>query len=49
MNPTDRTAPTAPYVPQIRLYQDWLQRTRQLQFADYPALWRWSVTDLDAF
>jgi acetoacetyl-CoA synthetase len=49
MNPTDRTASTAPYVPQIRLYQDWLQRTRQLQFADYPALWRWSVTDLDAF
>ncbi|MBJ7420015.1 MAG: AMP-binding protein, partial [Rhodoferax sp.] len=41
--------PKPPYVPQIRLYQDWLQSTRQLHFADYPALWRWSVTDLDAF
>jgi acetoacetyl-CoA synthetase len=43
------THPKPPYVPQIRLYQDWLQSTHQLQFADYPALWRWSVTDLDAF
>ena len=49
MTPTARTAPTPPYIPQIRLYQDWLQRTRHLQFADYPALWRWSVTDLDTF
>ena len=49
MRPTAPTHTTPPYIPQIRLYQDWLQSTRQLQFADYPALWRWSVTDLDAF
>ena len=36
-------------VPQIRLYQDWLQRTRGLSFDSYDALWRWSVADLDAF
>ncbi len=39
----------APFVPHIRLYQDWLQRERGLHFADYDALWRWSVKDLDAF
>ena len=38
-----------PYVSQIRLYQDWLARERGLRFADYDALWRWSVTELDAF
>ena len=37
------------YVPQIRLYQDWLERERGLRFADYDALWRWSTTELDAF
>ncbi|MDP3673026.1 MAG: acetoacetate--CoA ligase [Telluria sp.] len=40
---------TAPYVPQIRLYQDWLRETRGQSFDDYDALWRWSVTDLSAF
>ncbi|MDD2711549.1 MAG: acetoacetate--CoA ligase, partial [Simplicispira sp.] len=40
---------TAPYLPQLRLYQDWLRATRGLTFDDYDALWRWSVTDLDAF
>ena len=40
---------TAPYVPQIRLYQDWLRTQRGLVFDDYDALWHWSVTDLDAF
>ncbi|MFM9899533.1 MAG: acetoacetate--CoA ligase [Polaromonas sp.] len=39
----------APHIPQIRLYQDWLQRTRGLQFTDYEALRHWSVTDLPAF
>ncbi|MDR0216499.1 MAG: acetoacetate--CoA ligase [Comamonas sp.] len=39
----------APYIPQIRLYQDWLRETRGLSFADYDALWRWSTSDLDAF
>ncbi|WP_096670024.1 acetoacetate--CoA ligase [Polaromonas sp. AET17H-212] len=40
---------SAPYIPQIRLYQNWLRDTRQLSFDNYDALWRWSVTDLDAF
>ncbi|MES2509187.1 MAG: acetoacetate--CoA ligase [Pseudomonadota bacterium] len=40
---------SAPDIPQIRLYQNWLRDTRGLTFHDYDALWRWSVTDLDAF
>jgi len=40
---------TAPYLPQIRLYQNWLREQRGLSFDDYDALWRWSTTDLDAF
>ena len=40
---------TAPYIPQLRLYQDWLRTQRGLVFDDYDALWRWSTTDLDAF
>ncbi len=40
---------SAPDIPQIRLYQNWLRDTRGLTFNDYDALWRWSVTDLDAF
>ena len=40
---------TPPYVPQIRLYQNWLRDQRGLGFANYHELWRWSVTDLDAF
>ncbi len=43
------TTATPPYVPQIRLYQDWLRDQRGLPFADYHALWRWSTTDMDAF
>ncbi|KQW58216.1 acetoacetate--CoA ligase [Variovorax sp. Root411] len=39
----------APNIPQIRLYQDWLRETRGLAFDGYDALWRWSVTELDAF
>jgi acetoacetyl-CoA synthetase len=27
----------------------WLARERGLDFDGYPALWRWSVTDLDGF
>ena len=38
-----------PHVPQIRLYQDWLRQRHGLRFDDYDALWRWSVTELDAF
>ncbi len=39
----------APYIPQVRLYRDWLRTQRGLDFPDYDALWRWSVTDLDAY
>ncbi|MFT4241007.1 MAG: acetoacetate--CoA ligase [Acidovorax sp.] len=41
--------PPAPFVPQIRLYQNWLCDARGIAFGDYDALWRWSVTELDAF
>jgi acetoacetyl-CoA synthetase len=40
---------TPPYLPQIRLYQQWLAEHRGLRFDDYDALWRWSTTDLEAF
>ncbi|MDA8523199.1 acetoacetate--CoA ligase [Acidovorax sp. NCPPB 4044] len=40
---------SAPFIPQLRLYRAWLERHRGLAFDDYGALWRWSVTDLDAF
>ncbi|NBE81497.1 acetoacetate--CoA ligase [Micromonospora rubida] len=30
-------------------YLRWLAEHRGLEFADYDALWQWSVTDLDAF
>lgn len=40
---------TAPHVPQIRLYQQWLAEHRGLRFDSYDALWRWSITDLDGF
>jgi acetoacetyl-CoA synthetase len=33
----------------ITRYQEWLARHRALSFANYQELWRWSVTDLDAF
>ena len=38
-----------PFTPQIRLYQQWLAERHGLQFDSYDALWRWSVTELDAF
>ena len=38
-----------PYIPQIRLYQQWLAEHRGLRFESYDALWRWSITELDAF
>jgi len=41
-------AMTAPNIPQIRLYQNWLRDTRGLSFESYDALWRWSTTELDA-
>ncbi|MBS0302127.1 MAG: acetoacetate--CoA ligase [Proteobacteria bacterium] len=44
-----QTSSHPPYIPRIRLYQDWLRAERGLQFDDYEALWRWSTTELDAF
>ena len=41
--------PTPPFVPQIRLFQQWLLEHRQLSFDDYQAMWRWSVSDIEAF
>ena len=40
---------TAPHVPQIRLYQQWLAEHRGLRFDSYDTLWRWSTTELDDF
>ena len=40
---------TPAFIPQIRLYQEWLAQQRGLHFDDYHALWQWSITDLDAF
>ncbi len=37
------------FTPQIRLYQNWLRDQRSQSFVSYDDLWRWSVTDLDAF
>jgi acetoacetyl-CoA synthetase len=39
----------APYLPQIRLYQNWLRDARGLSFDSYEALRQWSITDLSAF
>ncbi len=39
----------APYIPQIRLYQDWLLKERGLHFANYDALLVWSTTEVGAF
>ena len=34
---------------QVTAFMHWLARERGLRFADYDALWQWSVTDIDAF
>jgi len=49
MNTDKPVSAPAPYLPQIRLYQNWLRDERGLSFATYNDLWRWSVTELDAF
>ena len=49
MNTATRPSGSAPHVPQIRLYQDWLREQRGLSFSHYNDLWQWSVTELDAF
>jgi acetoacetyl-CoA synthetase len=40
---------TPPPPSQIRRYEDWLRSNHGLTFDDYDALWRWSITDLEAF
>ena len=40
---------SAPYVPQIALYRQWLKDTRGLSFDSYDAMWRWSTQDLDTY
>jgi acetoacetyl-CoA synthetase len=43
--------PSAQLVERSRLteFMGWLRAERGLEFADYDALWRWSVDDLDGF
>lgn len=43
--------PSAETIAQANLtrYLAWLKENRGLEFPDYPALWRWSVTALEAF
>ena len=43
--------PTSEHVAEATLtgYQQWLERCRDLRFADYQDLWQWSVDDLEAF
>ncbi|WGI23208.1 acetoacetate--CoA ligase [Amylibacter sp. IMCC11727] len=43
--------PSAERAAQSRMaaYIDWLAQNRDLTFADYPALWDWSVTEIEAF
>ena len=48
VRPTD-AAKAPPFVPQIRLYEDWLARERNLHFDCYHDLWHWSITELDAY
>src|SRR3546814_13908848 len=42
-----RTDTLFPYTTLFR--SDWLQASRDLKFAEYEDMWRWSVTDIDAF
>jgi acetoacetyl-CoA synthetase len=46
---TTALSTSAPYVPQIRLYQNWLRDQRGLSFEQYNDLWKWSVSDLEGF
>jgi len=40
---------TAPFVPQIALYRNWLADEPGLSFTNYEEMRQWSVRDLDAF
>ncbi|MGC1165803.1 MAG: acetoacetate--CoA ligase [Solirubrobacterales bacterium] len=50
-NPKPLWEPSAELIENARLteFMRWLRAERGLDFADYDALWRWSVDDLDAF
>ncbi len=48
-SPAQGAPSVTPFLPQIRLYQDWLKANRGLSFDSYNALWQWSITDIDAF
>ena len=47
MNTSASASP--PFIPQMRLYQQWLAEHRQLSFDNYQDLWRWSVTHIEDF
>jgi acetoacetyl-CoA synthetase len=34
---------------QLAIYQNWLKQTKGLEFADYNALWSWSIGELEDF
>ena len=34
---------------QVSRFMDWLRRNRNLDFADYPSLWQWSVDFVEDF
>ena len=40
---------TAPYVPQIALYRQWLADRRGLKFSSFEEMRQWSVRDIDAY
>jgi acetoacetyl-CoA synthetase len=40
---------TAPYIPQIATYRQWLNDRLGLEFSTYEEMRRWSVSDLDTF
>ena len=41
--------PAPPFLPQITLYEHWLEHQRGRHFSSYEALWHWSTTDLNGF
>lgn len=49
MSDAGHKANAAGPIPQMRLFAEWLRVHRGLDFADYEAMRRWSVTDLESF
>ena len=47
--PAWRPSPETMRAAKLTAFSDWLARERGLRFADYDALWRWSVEDLEGF